>query len=92
MFIGREVISLALLGVSAILTFLNAGNVCHWMFTGKKSSLIPLIGGISGTLGLLAIPFAGFAKWFWIPLVADLGTIPNLLLVAWHFLPGKRLG
>ena len=48
--------------VAGILTFVNAGIICRWMFTGKKSSVIPVIGGISGTLGLLAIPFEGFAK------------------------------
>jgi hypothetical protein len=85
----RTIISLALLTVAGVFTFVNAGIICRWMFTGKKSSVIPVIGGISGALGLFAIPFEGFAKWWWIPLFTDMGSIPNLLVVVWHLLPKK---
>jgi len=46
---------------------------------GKGYSMIPF-GGVAGTLGLLLAPSADLQRWWWVPLVLDLGT--GLLLMS----------
>jgi hypothetical protein len=46
---------------------------------GEHHSLVPLIGGAAGALGVAAIPVTGAGRWAWIPLVADPGCIPILV-------------
>jgi hypothetical protein len=47
----------------------------------KFESLIPFVGGIIGTIGIIISPAAKLHHFWWIPLVADLGCLPLLLAV-----------
>jgi len=50
---------------------------------GKRGSSIPFIGGILGFLGVCIAPGGILLKYWWIPLVLDIGCLP--LLVLWLF-------
>jgi hypothetical protein len=43
---------------------------------------MPLVGGVSGSLALLACPIPGAARWAWVPLVLDPGGALLALLAA----------
>ena len=45
-------------------------------------SWIPLLGGLSGALGLVAMPLSGVARIWWLPLLLDWGCAPGLLHAA----------
>jgi hypothetical protein len=53
-------------------------------FKKRKSSesLGPLVGGISGMIGILLLPVNGARLFCWIPLVIDMGCIPLFVAVA----------
>jgi hypothetical protein len=52
----------------------NAGIVWGWFVHKRSGSLVPLIGGLGGLGAFLLLPFGVLNTWWWIPLVADLGT------------------
>jgi len=52
----------------------NDATVVRAWFRKKGGSLVPLIGGLSGMLALLISPLPGWRDWWWVPLVADVGT------------------
>jgi len=41
----------------------------------EHHSLIPLIGALFGVVGFLALPLQAAHRFFWLPCIADLGTI-----------------
>jgi hypothetical protein len=77
-------IGLAALSASAVLG--NLGIIFRQLRLGRKGvSLVPLVGGVSGAIAILAFPREGLGKWAWVPLVLDPGTLflvltPLLLL------------
>ena len=52
----------------------NAGIVLRGWVRKKGGSLVPLIGGLAGLGAFLTLPFSGLSHWWWIPLLADIGT------------------
>jgi len=77
----RWIISIVLLLLSL---WAIAGNL--WITFGalfkklkKFESLIPLIGGISGMIGVLVLPVPGAWRFSWLPLIVDLGCLPLLV-------------
>lgn len=73
-----------LLGIVFLVVFL-ANGIAVVTFIAKRRhvSAIPLIGGIAGSLALLALPIPRVSAYWWIPLVIDYGTLP---MVAYFFL------
>ena len=73
--------------VTGVLFFLLSLTICigqfvfvfGWLVRGKRSSLIPFIGGTVGAVGLLLVPVSSLHQWWWVPLFADLGTVPLAL-------------
>ena len=51
----------------------------------KMGSLIPIVGGWLGAMGVSALPVDGMRHWFWVPLVLDIGCAPMVLalVVSW---------
>lgn len=47
------------------------------------SFVIPFIGGIVGLIGVAVCPLPVSNRWFWVPLVLDVGTLPLLVFAAW---------
>jgi hypothetical protein len=42
----------------------------------RHVSPIPLIGGVCDAFGLLLIPLQIARRWFWLPLILDVGCVP----------------
>jgi uncharacterized membrane protein len=45
----------------------------NWWIHKKRATIIPFIGGIIGSIGLFICPLSGFSKWWWTPLLIDIG-------------------
>ncbi|MBI4637147.1 MAG: hypothetical protein HY727_12425 [Candidatus Rokubacteria bacterium] len=71
-----------LLGGSFILVATNNAVVCWREFVLKQESpsVVPLIGGILGYVGLSASPLEVISDHAWLALVLDVGCGPFLLL------------
>jgi hypothetical protein len=70
----------------SIAAFCIVGNVVvliRYLLKRKRSSIVPLIGGLAGMLGMLIIPIRGSGKWFWLPLVLDYGAVPMVTGALW---------
>ena len=52
----------------------NLGILLRWYVRGKHGSLIPLVGGLSGIEACFTLPFPTPRHWWWMPLIADLGS------------------
>jgi hypothetical protein len=63
---------------------------------GKRSCLVPLIGGLAGMAACFLLPFPWLAHWWWVPLIADLGSgflfgVTAVFLV-WRAIKGSPSG
>ncbi|MEI6074618.1 MAG: hypothetical protein WCS94_03535 [Verrucomicrobiota bacterium] len=47
----------------------------------KFQSLIPFVGGMLGTIGLLLLPMSQPRRFWWVPLIMDLGCGPMLVAI-----------
>ena len=70
------VILLAVFGICAIS---NALIICIGPFLRWRTSMVPIVGGLTGSLGFLL--FDHLASFWWLPPIIDFGTIP--LFVWW---------
>ena len=75
------IISIVIMLVSGLMIIENLWILFSGLFKKRKKfeSLIPFVGGIIGTIGIIISPAAQLRHLWWIPLVADLGCIPLLL-------------
>lgn len=48
----------------------------------RGHSLLPVVGGLLGACGVVLLPIPGIVKFFWVPLILDLGCAPLLILSA----------
>ena len=71
------------------MNWIIVGTACFTKFR-RTSSWVPLVGGVLGAISMLCIPIDGVAKWAWIPLIADWGTVPGLSYTAIWYLLGKH--
>lgn len=53
-------------------------------------SMIPVVGGLAGSLAVLVSPLPYLGQSWWIPLVADPGAAPLVLLTLWHAISSRR--
>ena len=49
-----------------------------WYARRKRSSMIPLIGGLLFAVAMFICPLPAMKRWAWVPLIADLGCAPLL--------------
>jgi hypothetical protein len=61
----------------------NARIMLRWIAYRERSSLTPVIGGVSGSIAFLLLPGGALAKWSWIPLIVDCGSLPLILGALW---------
>jgi hypothetical protein len=80
--IARWVIGICCVTIGCLITFANWMIVWNWFIRRKRSSRIPLVGGVLSMIGLMAIPIGSLSHWCWLPLVADVGCIPILVQLA----------
>jgi hypothetical protein len=70
----------------AFLTFINGAILVQGAILKQETpSWVPLMGGLSGVVALLLCPLAGTARWWWVPLVLDYGSLPGALHTAWYY-------
>lgn len=73
-------------GTLVVLSFLiicaNFWIAIRWYLFRKRGTMIPFIGGIIGMIGLLLLPMVGVRRFWWTPLVADLGCGLMMLGIA----------
>jgi hypothetical protein len=53
--------------------------VKNYILQRKWASAVPFLGGISGAIGIISLPIAGSACYFWIPLIVDWGSLPAII-------------
>lgn len=63
-----------LAGLFLFVAFGNLAIVLRWYFGRKRGSLVPGVGGLAGLGAGFTLPFPNLHHWWWVPLVADLGT------------------
>lgn len=68
----------------------NASIVLRGLIQGKSGSPVPLIGGVAGLCAFRLLPYPLLNRWWWTPLVLDLGTV-CIAIVAVVFLV-RRFG
>jgi hypothetical protein len=80
----------SILAISSLLFIvLNWGYLIHSAITGKNTSMMPPIGGLSGALACCILPAtAGLHRYWWLPMVVDPG-FAGVLITAVLLLLGK---
>jgi len=61
-------------GMFVLVALCNFSVLLGWYAHGKSGSLIPLIGGLSGIVACVTLPFPALTHWWWTPLIVDLGS------------------
>jgi uncharacterized membrane protein YhaH (DUF805 family) len=80
----RWTISCLLILFSALVIVANIQIVLRgWRDKKSSGSLVMIVGGLLGAIGLSAVPVHGLHRWWWVPLVLDLGCGVGLLGMAW---------
>ncbi len=74
--------------VSTIIILGNVLGTLRYWTTKRRSSQVPLVGGVAGALGLIVAPW-GLAKWAWLPMAIDFGTIPLLAFAIFKLVSKK---
>lgn len=84
--------------ISAVPFFLLFGFIAGmhligtWLFYVKKQkngSMLPLLGGLSGVIGLAILDWKLALYWFWVPLLLDWGSFPLLFITLCYWLSGE---
>ncbi len=82
MFQIRGVLSTALLVAFVCCAFCNDLVIpFRWYVHKQRASLIPVVGGLCGFLGVLVAPIERAWIWSWAPFIMDIGCVP--LVLAW---------
>jgi len=57
----------------------------------NAGSWIPLIGGTFGVIAFLISPISGLQKYWWLPLIIDMGSLPGMLQTLYaHTIGAKK--
>jgi hypothetical protein len=63
---------------------------CNWFvltrfaIQGRSGSMVPILGGLAGCLAVLIVPLDGAQRWWWLPLLLDIGCAPYFPLgITW---------
>jgi hypothetical protein len=85
------IISLALLIIGLFVSVMNwVIFVQNYILKKKLTSAIPLLGGLSGAIGIACLPIAGSSQYLWIPLIADWGCLPVIIVSLISRVRGKE--
>ena len=71
---------LALLFVFHAVRNLRVMNAAPTSATPGSMRITPLVGGACGAVACLLAPWPWLAKWWWLPLLLDLGALPYMLM------------
>lgn len=56
----------------------------------NASSWVPLLGGLAGVGGVILLPVHGLSVYWFVPLLADWGSVPGLIYTAIWLVVAKR--
>jgi hypothetical protein len=83
--------------LSLVLLLLGAWiTIANWVITfrTKGGSPIPIVGGVFMAIALVMIPLDALHRFWWLPLIVDLGCLPMLVLtggyLAWRALAKRN--
>lgn len=72
-----QIIIGCVLGGGALIGIIGNWSVAmRYVFWRKRGSCVPLVPGALGTAALLLLPWESAHRFWWIPLVVDVGTVP----------------
>lgn len=78
---GRWGVSVLLLAIATLALVANWSLVLAVIVTKRSGvSMLPVVGGVFGMLGLVVLPVKGSAAWAWAPLVLDPSGIPAIVV------------
>lgn len=86
-------ISLILIAVGGLVVIMNWSIPIQYYSgrsKGKSKSVIPVVGGIALMLGFYLSDIDSLKRYFWLPFILDVGSLPTLLMFAWR-LTKKRM-
>lgn len=87
-FVGAAVVYCQwLLAIASGMVFLFVAGVNAWTWIGGylgrvRASTAPLIGGVAGAICALSMPIGTINRWWWVPLLVDVGSVPLFVAVA----------
>ena len=91
--------SLLRIVLAAILFLVSGGCIVgNWIIPVRfitkheRASLIPLVGGVAGASAVIICPSSSLDWYWWVPLVADLGCVPALLMLGVFLLRNRLRG
>ena len=61
-------------GVFLCVALSHLGLAVRWYVYAKSASLVPLVGGLAGVAACFTLPFPALRRWWWTPLIVDLGS------------------
>lgn len=81
--LGRIAIGALLIALFCGIAYFNAISLWKRNIRGERyPSGVPLVGGLFGAIGLWLLPVPGIARFAWLALVLDYGSLPYLLGVS----------
>src|ERR1035437_4128318 len=78
----RWVFGTVLAIVFLVVGFGNAWTVVRYVVKKRRSSAVPLVGGICGVAACFLLPVDTLRNWWWFPLLLDYGSVPVFLVSA----------
>jgi hypothetical protein len=76
---ARWIIGGSLAVAALVIIVANWGYPITYALTGKRGSVIPIVGGFCGALACITLPIAGTPGFWWLPLVIDAGCLGGLI-------------
>lgn len=67
------IFSSILIALFALIAIANWTLAIRWWLYKEKATMIPIIGGVLGCIGLVFFPWKGATAWCWVPLFIDIG-------------------
>jgi hypothetical protein len=68
----------------------NAQMLIRRMRGPSGPSLVPVLGGLSGMVGMLIMPWPSVRIWAWVPLLLDVGSVPIIAMTLFYLARSKR--
>lgn len=76
----RWILSIGFVGLFLYIAVVNwVVFINNYVRKKQWSSALTLIGGASGSIGIVILPVSGAWQYWWLPLVLDWGSIPVIL-------------
>lgn len=70
------IIAIAFLAFGGLIIVTNTAIAVLRFTRGRKSSMILIVGGVAAAIGIYALPNSTMHRWFWVPLLVDIGCVP----------------